>query len=139
MTTEDLAHILLRFEGGMRGSLVVSQVSAGRKNSLRFELDGSRTALAWDSERHEELWLGHREKANEVLMRNPGLLSPEAAAGTTLPAGARRGLRGHVPRALPRRLHGRRGRRAAAGAGLSDVRRRALGERARRRDRAFRP
>ncbi len=87
MTTEDLAHILLRFEGGMRGSLVVSQVSAGRKNSLRFELDGSRTALAWDSERHEELWLGHREKANEVLLRNPGLLSPEAAARTHLPAG----------------------------------------------------
>jgi predicted dehydrogenase len=85
MTTEDLAHILLRFEGGMRGSLVVSQVSAGRKNSLRFELDGSRTALAWDSERHEELWLGHREQANEVLLRNPGLLSPEAAARTHLP------------------------------------------------------
>ena len=86
MTTEDLAHILLRFEGGMRGSLVVSQVSAGRKNSLRFELDGSRTALAWDSERHEELWFGHREKPNELLMRNPGLLSPEAAARTHLPA-----------------------------------------------------
>ena len=86
MTTEDIAHILLRFEGGVRGSLVVSQVSAGRKNSLRFELDGSRTALAWDSERHEELWLGHRERANEVLMRNPALLSPEAAARTYLPA-----------------------------------------------------
>ena len=86
MTTEDLAHILLRFDGGMRGSLVVSQVSAGRKNSLRFELDGSRTALAWDSERHEELWFGHREKPNEVLLRNPGLLSPEAASRTHLPA-----------------------------------------------------
>jgi predicted dehydrogenase len=86
MTTEDLAHVLLRFEGGMRGSLVVSQVSAGRKNSLRFELDGSRTALAWDSERQEELWLGHREQANEVLMRDPALLSPGAAARTHLPA-----------------------------------------------------
>src|SRR5262249_56165828 len=78
--------ILLRLEAGMRGSLVVSQVSAGRKNSLRFELDGSRTAVAWDSERHEELWLGHRERPNETLLRNPGLLSPEAAARTHLPA-----------------------------------------------------
>jgi predicted dehydrogenase len=86
MSTEDLAHVLLRFEGGLRGSLVVSQVSAGRKNSLRFELDGSHTAIAWDSERHEELWIGHRERPNELLTRNPGLLSPEAAARTHLPA-----------------------------------------------------
>jgi len=86
MGTEDLAHILLRFEGGMRGALVVSQVSAGRKNSLRFELDGSSTALAWDSERHEELWFGHRDQPNELLQRNPALMSPEAAARTHLPA-----------------------------------------------------
>jgi predicted dehydrogenase len=86
MRTEDLAHILLRLAGGARGSLVISQVSAGRKNSLRFELDGSGGALAWDSERQEELWLGHREKPNEVLMRNPGLLSREAQMRTHLPA-----------------------------------------------------
>jgi predicted dehydrogenase len=86
MTTEDFAHILLRFEGGTRGSLVISQVSAGRKNSLRFELDGSRGAVAWDSERHEDLWFGHRDKANEVLMRDPALLSPQAQLCTHLPA-----------------------------------------------------
>jgi predicted dehydrogenase len=86
MTTEDFAHILLRFGGGGRGSLVISQVSAGRKNSLRFELDGSRGALAWNSERQEELWFGHRDKANATLLRNPGLLSPEAQAYTHLPA-----------------------------------------------------
>jgi predicted dehydrogenase len=86
MTTEDFAHILLRFEGGARGSLVISQVSAGRKNSLRFELDGAGGALAWDSERQEELWLGHRDAPNETLMRNPGLLSPEAQPYTHLPA-----------------------------------------------------
>ncbi|MGZ8694425.1 MAG: gfo/Idh/MocA family oxidoreductase, partial [Gaiellaceae bacterium] len=34
----------------------------------------------------EELWLGHRDKPNEVLMRNPGLLSPAAQARTHLPA-----------------------------------------------------
>ena len=92
MTTEDLAHILLRFEGGMRGSLVVSQVSAGRKNSLRFEVDASEGALAWDSERHEELWLGERDGPNEILMRNPGLLTPPAQARTQLPAGHAEGF-----------------------------------------------
>jgi predicted dehydrogenase len=92
MRTEDLAHILLRFEGGTHGSLVVSQVSAGRKNSLRFEVDGSQGALAWDSERHEELWLGHRGKPNEALLRDPALFQPEARSRTYLPAGHAEGF-----------------------------------------------
>jgi predicted dehydrogenase len=85
MTTEDIAHILLRYEGGARGSLVVSQVSTGRKNSPRYQVDGSEGALAWDGERHEELWLGRRDAPNEVLLRNPALLHPEAARTTHLP------------------------------------------------------
>jgi predicted dehydrogenase len=92
MMTEDVGHILLRLEDGTRGSLVVSQVSAGRKNSLRFEIDGSKGALAWDSERHEELWLGHRGKPNEVLLRDPALLAPEARSRTGLPAGHAEGF-----------------------------------------------
>jgi predicted dehydrogenase len=92
MHTEDLANVLLRFEGDVRGSLVVSQVSAGRKNSLRFEVDGSKGALAWDSERHEELWLGHRGRANEILLRDPSLFLPEATGRTHLPAGHAEGF-----------------------------------------------
>jgi predicted dehydrogenase len=92
MHSEDLAHILVRFDNGARGSLVVSQVSAGRKNSLRFEVDGAGGALAWDSERHEELWLGHRAKANEVLLRNPALMALDVAARTHLPAGHAEGF-----------------------------------------------
>jgi predicted dehydrogenase len=92
MATDDLAHILLRFEDGSRGSLVVSQVSGGRKNSLRFEVDGSKGALAWDSERNEELWLGHREKPNEHLLRDPALFAPEARHRTRLPAGHAEGF-----------------------------------------------
>ncbi|MBD0349506.1 MAG: Gfo/Idh/MocA family oxidoreductase [Thermoleophilia bacterium] len=92
MQTDDLANILVRFADGARGSLVVSQVSAGRRNSLRFEVDGSDGALAWDSERHEELWVGHRGRANEVLLRDPALLAPEATARTLLPAGHAEGF-----------------------------------------------
>jgi predicted dehydrogenase len=92
MSTEDVAHILLRLEGGARGSLVVSQVSAGRKNSLRFEVDGSRGSLAWDGESHETLWLGRRDAANEVLLRNPALLSDRSRGTTSLPAGHAEGF-----------------------------------------------
>jgi predicted dehydrogenase len=93
MRSEDLAHILLRFgTGNTRGALVVSQVSAGRKNSLRFELDGSNGALAWDSEDHERLWLGHRGRPNEVLLRDPAAFRPDAAARTSLPSGHAEGF-----------------------------------------------
>jgi predicted dehydrogenase len=92
MTTEDIAHILIRFSGGARGSAVVSQVSAGRKNSLRFEVDGSRGSLAWDGEKPEELWLGRRDAPNELLLRNPALLDPQARARTALPAGHAEGF-----------------------------------------------
>jgi predicted dehydrogenase len=85
VTTEDVAHILLRFENGTRGSLVVSQVSMGRKNSLRLEVDGSEAALAWDSERHEELWIGRRDEPNGVLLRNAALMHEAAAARSHLP------------------------------------------------------
>jgi predicted dehydrogenase len=85
MASEDLAHILVGYDGGARGSLVLSQVATGRKNSLRYEVDGSLGALAWDGERNEELWIGHRDGPNEVLLRNPALLSTEAARWTRLP------------------------------------------------------
>jgi predicted dehydrogenase len=103
--TEDLAHVLLRFEDGASGSLVVSQVSAGRKNMLAFELDGSKAALAWNSERAEELWLGHRGRPNELLLRDPGLLEPAAQETTALPGGHAEGF-AETFRELYRRVYG---------------------------------
>lgn len=92
MSTEDIAHLLLRFEGGTVGAAVISQVSAGHKNALRIEVDGSEDSLRWNSERPEELWLGHRDRPNETLLRNPGLLAPAAQARTTLPGGHAEGF-----------------------------------------------
>jgi predicted dehydrogenase len=92
METEDIAHLLIRFRSAARGSVVVSQVSAGRRNSLRLEIDGSRGALYWDSEAHEQLWLGHRDRPNELLLRDPALLAPQARATTSLPAGHAEGF-----------------------------------------------
>jgi predicted dehydrogenase len=92
MRTEDLAHVLVRFRGGARGSFVVSQVAAGRKNAVGFEVDGAAGSLAWNGERPEELWLGHRDEPNGILLRNPALMDPVAAARTQLPAGHAEGF-----------------------------------------------
>ncbi len=92
MSTEDAAGLLLRFAGGARAVATISQVSAGRKNLLSFEIDGSSGALAWESESPERLWLGHRGRPNELLLRDPALLHPPAAAATQLPGGHAEGF-----------------------------------------------
>jgi predicted dehydrogenase len=85
--TEDYASVLLRFGDGARGAMTVSQVSPGRKNRLSFEIDGEWSSLAWNSERVEELWMGHRDRPNELLQRDPALLEPEARAVSEAPGG----------------------------------------------------
>jgi predicted dehydrogenase len=85
--TEDVATILLRYEGGARGVVAISQLSAGRKNSLQYEFDGATAAAAWDSETPDHLWLGHRDRPNEVLLRNPALMGPAGRAAAALPGG----------------------------------------------------
>jgi predicted dehydrogenase len=90
--TEDYASILLRYENGARGVLTVSQVSAGRKNRLYYEIDGSKASVAFDSERNNELWIGHRDRPNEWLLKDPSLLSPEARAVSSYPGGHNEGF-----------------------------------------------
>jgi predicted dehydrogenase len=85
--TEDVALITLRFEGGARGSVAISQVSAGRKNSLQYEIDGAASSVAWDSEQPDNLWIGHRDRPNEILLRNPALMNPLGRAAARLPGG----------------------------------------------------
>jgi predicted dehydrogenase len=92
ITTEDYGSILIRFHGGASGCMNVSQVTAGRKNCIRFEIAGSQAALAWNSERPNELWIGHRDRANEVLMRDPALLSGEARRYADYPGGHNEGF-----------------------------------------------
>ncbi|MCI0682514.1 MAG: Gfo/Idh/MocA family oxidoreductase [Gemmataceae bacterium] len=90
--TEDYGAILLHFQNGARGSCTVSQVTAGRKNCLRFEIAGSKGALAWDSERPNELWLGHRDRPNELLIRDPALLRPGVRPFASYPGGHNEGF-----------------------------------------------
>jgi predicted dehydrogenase len=92
VTTEDYGSILLRFKGGARGCLTVSQVTAGRKNCLRFDVAGSKCSLAWDSEEPNTLRVGHRETANEALARDPALLAPAARPFASYPGGHAEGF-----------------------------------------------
>jgi predicted dehydrogenase len=52
-----------------------------------FEIDGSRSSVAWESERPDELWLGYRGRPNELLLRDPAILNAEGRSATSLPGG----------------------------------------------------
>jgi len=92
MTSDDAAGILLRFEGGARGAVTISQVSAGRRNAVRYEIAGSQSALSWSSESPDDLWIGHRGRPNETLHRDPALVAPEAARLIAYPGGHAEGF-----------------------------------------------
>ena len=90
--TEDYATILLHFENGVHGALTVSQVSSGRKNQLFYEINGSKSSLAWDSEKPNELWVGHRTQPNQIMMKDPALMAPAARELAAYPGGHSEGF-----------------------------------------------
>lgn len=92
VTTDDYGAMLLEFEGGVRGCAFVSQVTAGRKNCLRFEIAGARQSAAWNSESSEQLWLGRRSEENALLIRDPALLAESTRTVTDYPGGHNEGF-----------------------------------------------
>jgi predicted dehydrogenase len=89
--TEDYASVLVRFDDGTRGVFTVSQVSAGRKNRLSFEINGSKSSAYWNQEEPEKLWIGHRDKPNEILLADPALFAQEARSSIHHPGGHNEG------------------------------------------------
>jgi predicted dehydrogenase len=86
VATEDAVVVQFETDAGAIGSVVISQISAGRKNRLWIELDGAEETLAFDQEHPEELWCGRRE-AETIIRRDPATLSPPAARLAFLPGG----------------------------------------------------
>ncbi|MDO4344245.1 MAG: Gfo/Idh/MocA family oxidoreductase [Eubacteriales bacterium] len=85
--TEDEAVVMFEFENGAIGSMLVSMVFAGRKNTTTLSVAGSKKALKWDSEDLNNLWVGHRDRPNEIVTKDAFLLHPRAARLGAYPSG----------------------------------------------------
>jgi predicted dehydrogenase len=85
--TEDFGAVIFRMGERTRGAVTASQVAAGRKNRLSIEIYGTKSSVAWDQERPDELWAGHRDTGNEMIIKDPFLLKPAARAYADLPGG----------------------------------------------------
>lgn len=85
--TEDFAGMIFRMGDVTRGAMTASQISAGRKNRLFMEIYGTKGSVAWDQERPDELWIGHRNTPNELILKDPGLMKEKARSYADLPGG----------------------------------------------------
>ena len=87
--SEDFGAVVFRMGAGgrARGAYTASQVSAGRKNRLSIEIYGTRASVAWDQEKPDELWIGHRNQPNGIAIKDPSLLLGDARGFADLPGG----------------------------------------------------
>jgi len=85
--TEDFGAVIFHMGARARGSVTACQVSAGRKNRFNIEIYGTRSSVAWNQERPDELWVGHRNAGNEIFVKDPSLLKPGARSYADLPGG----------------------------------------------------
>ncbi len=85
--TDDFGAVLLRLGDRAHGAFTVSQVSAGCKNRFQIEIFGTEAGVIWNQERPDELWIGHRNAPNQLILKDPSLLYPEAATFADLPGG----------------------------------------------------
>src|SRR6185369_8002622 len=85
--TEDFGAVMFRMGDQARGAFTASQVSAGRKNRLSIEIYGTKSGVAWDQERPDELWIGNRNTNNQIIIKDPALLKEGARSYADLPGG----------------------------------------------------
>jgi predicted dehydrogenase len=85
--TEDFGAVLLHLGDRARGAFTVSQVNSGCKNRFQMEIFGTKCGLMWNQERPDELWIGHRNAPNQLIVKDPSLLHNAAASYADLPGG----------------------------------------------------
>ncbi|HYI95764.1 MAG TPA: Gfo/Idh/MocA family oxidoreductase [Bryobacteraceae bacterium] len=85
--TEDFGAVLVHLGDRARGAYTVSQVNAGCKNRFQMEIFGTKCGVVWNQERPDELWVGHRNAPNQIILKDPSMLDPQAAAYADLPGG----------------------------------------------------
>jgi len=143
VSTEDTAVATFRTERGRIGNVVISQVSAGRKNRLWFEVDGTRSSAVFDQESPESAWFG-TETGATIVVRDPSQGADDQRRLALVPSGHPQGyldafaafvadtyaaVRGGTPEGLPTFADGARSAHivdavvaSARRAGLTDKR-----------------
>jgi predicted dehydrogenase len=84
---DDDGNLLIRYEGGAKGVMIASQISAGEENDLRVRIYGTEGGLEWRQEEPNYLYYRPGEEPERVLKRGNDYLCEEAKKASRLPAG----------------------------------------------------
>ncbi|UJP10513.1 Gfo/Idh/MocA family oxidoreductase [Microbacterium sp. KUDC0406] len=90
VSNEDAVSLLVELESGAIGTVLISQMAAGRKNALTLELHGALSSMRFDQQRPEELWIGRRGESSH-LFRDPDNAHPGVSRFSRLPVGHAQG------------------------------------------------
>lgn len=86
---DDYGHAVIRYQGGALGTVTASQISHGRENDLRIQIDGTLGSLEWHQEEPNKMFVRHNGKPHFLYTRDPNApFSNDAGrAACRLPAG----------------------------------------------------
>ena len=86
---DDYGHAIIRYENGAFGTVTASQISHGRENDLRIEIDGTLASLEWRQENPNELFVRKNGHPHAIYTRDPNapFIHASAKAACRLPAG----------------------------------------------------
>jgi predicted dehydrogenase len=87
ITLDDYAALFLKLENGARGNFTTCQAAAGRKVEIEIQIFGSKESYAWSHVHPNALWIGHREKANEIFYESSVLQAEGTRRYAALPTG----------------------------------------------------
>ncbi len=87
ITTEDYGMAMVQFDNGALGQLTVTQINAGRKNQLKYEIACERAAIAFDQEDPDRMWIGRKDAPNTQLLRDGSLVHKQAQSYIHYPGG----------------------------------------------------
>jgi predicted dehydrogenase len=84
---DDDANILIRLEGGGKGTLVCSQIACGEENNLTIRVYGEKGGLEWRQQEPNSLIFKPSGQPWRTLRTGSGYLSEAAQGASRIPAG----------------------------------------------------
>jgi predicted dehydrogenase len=84
---DDDGNLLLRFEGGIRGVLIASQISVGHENEVGIRIFGDRGGLRWRQEDPNTMLYSPLGEPTRILSRGNEYLGPAAQKASRTPPG----------------------------------------------------
>ena len=86
---DDYGHAVIRYGNGALGTVTASQISHGRENDVRIEIDGTLASLEWHQENPNQLFIRKNGHPHQIYTRDPNApyTSDPAKAACRLPSG----------------------------------------------------